>query len=210
MKVLIVGAGGRLGKMLTSEALKQGHEVTALVRDFKQLSGLQNQRLKIVKGDVLHIGQLDIPMEAQQAVICSLGVKGTREKVTALSQGTDNLIRAMQRHNVRRLLCITGVGAGDSRGHGGFIYDRFIQPLFLKSIYEDKNRQERLVERSDRDWMLIRPARLTDGPASSPFSAVQTVRGLRAGKMSRAGLAKWTVQQLQVNRFLYRAVVLTD
>jgi len=210
MKVLIVGAGGPLGQALVFQALKQHHEVTALVRSPKQTVGAGDAHLKVVEGDVTRTGNLDAPMAAQEAVICSLGVKPTRMRVSVLSEGTGNVIRAMQRHNVRRLLCITGIGAGDSRGHGGLLYDRFIQPLVLKTIYEDKDRQEKVVEQSDRDWILIRPARLTDSDVASRFSVVQRMQGLRATSISRKNVAKWTVEQLKIDKYLYRTVVLTE
>ncbi len=210
MRVLIVGAAGPLGQELVREALKQNHEVTALVRHEKQLAGLRDQRLTITEADVLLPGALDRAMTAQEAVICSLGVKVTRHKVTVFSEGTLNLIRAMQRHNVRRLLCITGIGAGNSRGHGGFFYNRVIQPFFLKTIYQDKDRQEKLVAESGLDWMLIRPAVLTNGKALNRFSVVEKMRGLQANKISRADAAEWTIAQLENDKYLYRAVVLTE
>lgn len=149
-------------------------------------------------------------MAAQEAVICALEVKPTRQPVRDFSEGTENLIRAMQRHNVRRLLCITGAGAGTSRGHGGFWFDRVIQPFFLNTIYADRNRQERLVAACDRDWLLIRPAQLTDGRARARFSVVRNVRGLRTNRISRADVAEWTIAQLKTGQNLYRAIVLTE
>ena len=137
-------------------------------------------------------------------------MKPTRKPVSLFSEGTENLIRAMQRHNVRKLLCITGIGAGASRGHGGFLYDRVIQPILLKTIYEDKTRQEKLLEACDRDWMIIRPARLTFERQRQRFSVVQNTRGLTAGKISRADVAVWTVGQLNSGKYLYRSVVLTE
>ena len=210
MKVLVVGAGGALGRALVREALKEDHDVTALVRQASQLAEIRHARLTVTEGDVLRPGVLDRPLAGQQAVICSLGVKPTRNPVTVFSEGTDNLIRAMRRHNVRRFLCITGIGAGDSLGHGGLWYNHIVQPFFLKTIYQDKDRQEKLVRDSDLDWMIIRPATLTDGEALNRFSVVEKMRGLQAAKISRADVAAWTVDQLLTDKYLYRAVVLTE
>ena len=210
MKVLIVGAAGALGVVLVHRALKFDHQVTALARNPGPLSEIKDPNLTVVSCDVLQEGCLDTQMATQEAVICTLGVKPTRAKVSVLSEGTDNLIRSMQRHNVRRLLCVTGIGAGNSRGHGGFLYDRVIQPLFLKTIYQDKDRQERLVEQSDRDWMIVRPARLTDGKGTGNFAVVQKMQGLAASSISRTDVANWMVSQLELDRYLYRVVVLTN
>jgi putative NADH-flavin reductase len=210
VKVLIVGAAGPLGMELVRRALKQDHQVTALVRSRNPLTKVKDPNLTVIECDVLRPGSLDTPMANQEAVICSIGVKPTRKKVTVFSDGTDNLIRAMQRHNVLRLFCITGIGAGNSRGHGGFLYDRIIQPLFFRTIYQDKDKQERLVEQCDRDWMIVRPARLTEGKATGNFAVVQRMQGLTASSISRADVAGWVVSQLEVDRYLYRTVVLTN
>ncbi len=85
-----------------------------------------------------------------------------------------------------------------------------LQPLLFKSFYEDMTRQEKLVRACDRDWMLIRPAQMTDGQARARFGVVQNIRGFRAGTISRADVAVWTIAQLKINKFLYRAVMLTE
>ena len=112
MKVLIVGAADELEQAISREALKHDHQVTTFSQE-KTLSQ----------------GALDQPLLDQDAVICCMEKAWTRQPVTLFSEGTGNLIRAMQRHNVRRLLCVTGVGAGNSVGHGGFVliasYSRF-------------------------------------------------------------------------------------
>lgn len=210
MNVLILGASGPLGRALTREALRRDHHVTAFVRDRSRFDFAAHRSLRIAEGDVLEPGALDRPLLDQHAVICTLGVKQTRDPVTLFSEGTDNVIRAMQRHNVRRLICVTGIGAGDSVGHGGLVYDWISQPFFLKTIYEDKTRQEELVQHCDRDWTIVRPARLTDGRARRRFAAVQNVRGLKAGSITRSDVAVWTVEQLNADKYLYKTVVLTE
>lgn len=63
-------------------------------------------------------------------------------EVMLLSAATRAAVTEMTQSGVQRLICITGLGAGDSRGHGGFLYDRLILPLLLRNVYEDKDRQE--------------------------------------------------------------------
>lgn len=55
---------------------------------------------------------------------------------------------AMNQHSVRRLICVTGVGDGETKGHGGFLYDRILYPLLTKGIYADKDKQERRISGS--------------------------------------------------------------
>ena len=208
MQLLIVGATGGTGQQLARQALSQGHAVTALSRHAERMR-TRDRRLRMVHGDVLDAGLLDAAAAGQDAVLWALGTAITRKPVTVFSEGTRNLLRAMERHVVRRFLCITGIGTGDSRGHGGFIYDRIIQPLLLKTIYEDKDRQEELIRRSDREWIIIRPGFLTDGPATGNYHALTDPGGVTAGKISRADVAAFMLAQLTSDRYLRQTVLLT-
>ncbi len=121
MKVLILGATGSVGRHLLSQALARGHEVTALVRDESKL-GTTHERLHIIVGDALDPVTVDGAVLGQESVVFSLGRSAHRKPTTLFSDATRVLIRAMENHDVRRLVCITGIGAGDSKGHGGFLY----------------------------------------------------------------------------------------
>lgn len=208
MRVLMIGATGSLGVVITRHALAGGHAVTAMVRDPSRLA-VNHSDLTAVTGDVLQLGTIDAPMCGQEAVICNLGTKPTRDAVTLFSHATEIILRAMQRHNVRRLICVTGVGAGDSKGHGGFLYDRLMQPLLLRTMYEDKTRQEELVRRSDRDWVIVRPARLTHGIQRRHYGVVTKMAGLQASSISRADTAEFITSQLKLDKYLYKSPVLT-
>lgn len=118
-----------------------------------------------------------------------------------LSEGTRNIVTAMKQAGARRLLCITGMGAGDSRGHGGFLYDRVILPLLLGRIYADKNRQETVVRQSGLDWTLIRPAMLKDGPGRGVWREITHWQGAaRMAAIDRADVAAFVVAELAAHR----------
>ena len=217
VRILVFGAAGPLGREILREALNVKHEVTAFVRDPSRAALDPHKRLRIVQGDALESHAVDEPMIAQEAVIITLGVKPKPrlpfhppEPTTALSEATDNILRAMTRHNVRRLVLITGLGAGDSKGHGGFVYDRILQPFLLRGVYEDKDRQEALVRKSDRDWVILRPARLTDGPRLGQYATLRESTAVKANTVSRSDVAEFAVRSAKVNRYLYRTMLLSD
>jgi hypothetical protein len=103
---------------------------------------------------------------------------------------------------------------GDRRrrqqGHGGFLYDRIIQPLLLKSIYEDKDRQEAQLRASDVDWTIVRPGRLTNGPATGLVRALTNLAGVTAGKVSRKDVAAFIIENLDTPDYRGEAVLLTS
>ena len=208
MKLLIVGATGPLGLELLKRGVAAGHTVTALARRPQALANIAGVRA--VAGDVLHPESLDAAVDGQDCVISALGSKLSLRRVTLLSDGTRNLVAAMQRHKVPRLLCVTGIGAGDSQGHGGWVYDHLIQPLLLWEVYRDKTRQEQVVRTSGLAWVIVRPAMLTDGPATGKYRAVTQMAGLTASKISRADVAAFLLRQVASDEFVGKAPVITD
>lgn len=208
MNVLVVGATGPLGLEIVKEAQKAGHTVTAMVRS----SHAQfPQGVRIVQGDVLRPDTLAQAVAGQDAVISSLGSKITFKPMTMLSDGTRNLLRAMRDANVDRFICITGIGAGDSQGHGGFLYDNLIQPLLLNEVYKDKTRQEQVVRDSGLDWTIVRPAQLTNAAPRGPgfYRVLSDLTGVTAAKISRADTAAFTVSLLTKSDFSPRALLIT-
>lgn len=127
MRLLLIGATGLTGEAIVKQGLAQGHGVTALIRDTSKVAASE-PHLHLVEGDIMNTRDVDSGMAGQDAVICSLGTGLTFKHVTLFSDGTQHLLDAMRKHAVRRILCITGIGAGDSRGHGWFFYDRVVEP----------------------------------------------------------------------------------
>jgi putative NADH-flavin reductase len=205
MHIAVVGATGPTGRELVRQALAAGHTVIAAARnpDAANLPA----GVKVVKADVTDPASLAALVAGQDAVISSLGSKLSRKPTTLLSGGTTHVVAAMQAVGVRRFVCITGIGAGDSKGHGGFLYDRIIQPLLLNEIYKDKTRQEEVVKKSGLDWTIVRPAMLTNGPRTGSFRVLTNLTGVTASKVSRADVAEYILRSLGDPK-TYRSTVL--
>ena len=123
MNILIIGATRGIGFQLLEQTLKAGHTVTALVRDPTKLK-IKNERLKVIKGDILDLYSVQQAMAEQDAVCSCIGVSLTLKPVTVFSHGTKNVLQAMALFRVKKLISVTGIGAGDSRGHGEFLYNK--------------------------------------------------------------------------------------
>jgi putative NADH-flavin reductase len=208
MNLLIIGATRGIGFQLIEQALQADHTVTALVRDPQKMPK-PHERLRLVQGDILDLEAVQRAMAEQEAVCVTIGIAITWKPVTVFSQGTKNVLEAMLQAGVRRLICITGIGAGDSKGHGGFLYDRLFNPLLLKTIYEDKDRQEALIRASETEWTIVRPGFLTNGPLTKKYQVITDLTGVTAGKISRADVAHFILEELATNRYLGQAPLLT-
>ncbi len=212
MKLLIIGATGPTGRQIVDQALAQGHTVTALVRDPAKASFAPP--VTKVAGDVLAAASLQQAVAGQEAVLCTLGsaATGPFKEMTMLSEGTRNLVTAMQEAGARRLVCITGIGAGDSKGYGPWWYNWLVQPLVLRGVYHDKDRQEAIVRASGLDWTLVRPGILTNAAAKgvSAVRAVTDLKGFCAGSISRADVAAWCLRELADSQYRGQAPVLVS
>jgi len=183
-KILVLGATGGTGRLIVSQALARGHQVTALVRSPAKASDLKGARL--VVGDVRDETALREALKGQDAVVSALGTPASPyREVTLLSTATRALVDAMKAEHVSRLVCITGMGAGESAGHGGLLFDRLIFPLLLRKVYADKDRQEAIVRDSGLDWVLVRPAVLNDKPGRDAIRSLEELSKFRGGTISR-------------------------
>ena len=208
MKLLVIGATRGIGRCLVEHALEEGHEVTALVRKPEALDH-HSGRLAVVKGDILDANSVNQALDGQDAVCTAIGIGPTRKPVMVFSEGIRIVITAMQATGTRQLACITGIGAGDSKNHGGFLYDRIINPLLLKNIYEDKDREEAVVRASDVEWVIIRPGFLTNGPLTGQYRVITDLRGVTAGKISRMDVAHFVLSELAERKYARQTPLLT-
>lgn len=213
MKVLIFGATGNIGRLTVKEAIAAGHEVTGFARSPEKLE-MESENLHKVSGDAMDVDSVDAAMPGHDAVIIVFGVPVNWSTLTSVPDlctvGTQNIIASMKRHNVQRLICMTGIGAGDSKGHGRFVYNNVIQPLILGRIYTDKNRQEKAVKESNLNWTIVRPSEFTDKPAEGQYKAWTNLEGKKATTISRADVADFLVKQMSSEEFLHKTTLITD
>ena len=205
MKLLVLGATGGTGRLIVRDAVAKGHSIVALVRS-KTSADLPGARL--VEGDARDEATLSRAMDGCDAVVSALGTGMGLRKVDLLTVATRALVTAMTRNGVRRLVCVSALGVGDSRGHGGFVFDRLFQPLLLNEAYKDKDRQEAAIRASALDWVVVRPAMLTDDPARGSARAFTDLARVKGGKIARADVAQFVVEQLTTDAYLRRTPVL--
>ncbi|MDR3488242.1 MAG: SDR family oxidoreductase, partial [Bradyrhizobium sp.] len=204
----VLGATGATGRLIVTQALAKGHDVVALVRSKAKAADLAGATL--VEGDARDAAALTRAIAGCDAVVSSLGTAMSPfREVTLLSTATRALVGVMEAHSIHRLVCITGMGAGDSRGHGGIFFDRLFLPLMLRKVYADKDRQEDAIRASTLDWTIVRPTVLNDKPARGQVKALTDLSGVHGGTISRADVADFVVEQLTADVWLRKAPLIT-
>lgn len=209
MKILVIGATRGIGKKLAELAADEGHEVTVLVRSASKLQG-GNPRLHVMEGDILDPASVTKAIAGQDAICVCIGIPLTRKPVHVFSDGIKNVLSAIGDNTEQTLIVVTGIGAGDSKGHGGFMYDQIINPLLLKEIYKDKDRQEDLIRASQSNWIIVRPGMLTNGARTGNYRAIDNLEGVTSRKISRADVADFILKQAKEPTFLRKTPLLTD
>ena len=198
-KVLIIGASHGIGLETVRAAILAGHDVRALARSAASIP-IENSALEKISGDALDPPTIRNALRDVDIVIQTLGVefspraifKGTR----LFSNSTRILVEAMKVAGVKRLIAVTGLGAGDSRGYGGLLYDAVAFPLLLKRVYDDKDVQEWIIKSSGLDWTIARPGLLANGPATGNYRVLTEPQDWRLGVIRRADVADFLVQQI--------------
>jgi putative NADH-flavin reductase len=209
--VLIIGASRGIGLETVKLALKAGHSVRALSRNATAIR-LDNRRLEKLNGNALDPDTIERALVGIDTVIQTLGVPSTPKQILngtrLFSAATRVLVDAMEASEVKRLICVTGLEAGDSRGHGGPLYNAALC-IFLRRVYADKDVQERIIRRSPLDWTIIRPAILTNGPRTGKYRVLVNPREWTSGFISRADVADFIVRQIADVNLIQKTPVLT-
>jgi putative NADH-flavin reductase len=214
MKVLIIGATGKIGRLTVQEALNLGYQVTAFGRAVDRIKSAQN--LSIAQGDVRDAGSVQAAVHGHEAVIMTFGAipdfKTLLLGTDICEVGTRNVLAAMKRANSRRLIAMTSIGAGDSSGHGSWAFRNIVKPIILGRVMKDRTRQEELVRSSAlSEWVIIRPSELTDGPRSEQLRLFKTFDGQsEPSSIARASVAAFLAKAITDQSHDKSSVVISE
>ena len=212
MRLLVIGASKGIGLEAVKQGLARGYEVRAFART-ANLIALSDPKLEKWKGSALNPRDVSAAMNGVDAVILTLGVPlapGTvLGPVRIFSDATQIAVQAMKKAGVKRLICVTGFGAGDSRGSMSSIAGAIFR-LILGQAYKDKDVQEGIVRDSGLEWVIARPVLLTNGPKTGRYQVLANPSEWRSGAISRADVADFLVKQAENSSYLGKTPVLTS
>lgn len=209
MHILVFGASGGTGRQIVKQAIERyGYTVTAFARNPDNFP-LEHEKLHVVKGDILDYASIEAAVEGKDAVLSALGVNELK-KNTILSDGTRNIITAMQKHGVKKFVCATTMGLGNTRQQIGLFWNLFLIPFVLGNVMDDKELQEKYIMESNLDWVIARPGGLTDGPLTETYNAGfgPQERSIQL-RISRADVADFMLKRLTDSDFNHQSVSLS-
>jgi putative NADH-flavin reductase len=210
MRVLIIGASKGIGLETTRQALDAGHLVRALARSATAIA-ISNPSLEKMRGDALKIEDVEMALVGVDVVIQTLGVGlgDLFRPVHLFSDATRVLIEAMRSLGVKRLICVTGFGAGDSRESISCLQRLPFQIVFGRA-YDDKSLQEKMIKENELDWTIARPGVLTNGPQTGNYQILSEATQWRNGIISRADVAEFLVRQIGDQTYIRKTPVLIN
>ncbi len=203
-RIVIFGATGRTGQELVTQALKDNYKVTAFVRSPEKLN-VSDENLEVIQGDVLNLEDVCRAVENQDVVLCSIGMPAS-DKSMLRTKGTVNIIKAMEKQGVNRLICQSTLGVGESKVFLPWYMNLIIVPLILKSTWKDHEIQETKIESSKLDWTIVRPASLTNGEKNGRYRQDFTYSDKIKGKISITDTAHFMLGQIAENQYLHQKV----
>jgi uncharacterized protein YbjT (DUF2867 family) len=200
MKIAVFGATGLTGGLVVTQALEQGHDVVALVRDPSKVAR-KHPRLVVLGGSPISTGDVERCVRGADVVVHCLGIggKGDGNRTTLISDSVKAVLAVMGQLGVPRIVCMSNVGAG---GSGTWFANRIVIPLFLRwllPIIEDKDRMEAALGASSVEWGSVRLPNIVEGP-EKPLRVSTDGRGIglsvTASSAARFLLSQATAQNL--------------
>lgn len=209
MKLLVLGATGPTGLQVVHQALAQGHEIAAFVRDPAKLAPA-DPRVHVVTGTLPgDAAALAAALQGREAVICALGVRNALKSGGLIAGAMGLLVPAMERAGVRRLLLVSANGVGETRRRSPLV-PRIMYRLLLGDIFADKEAGEAIVRASSLEWTIAYPTLLTDGPRTGRYRTGETLELRGMPKISRADVADFLLRELAARAFVRKGVVLSN
>ncbi|QHT68773.1 SDR family oxidoreductase [Rhodocytophaga rosea] len=204
MNIIVFGASGATGQQIVSQGLSAGHSVTAFVRNPEKIT-LQHQLLRVVQGNVKNYKEVESAIQKQQAVISTLGVSKTFRHDPDVIQGVQHIVKAMEKHQVKRLVYQSTFGVPECRVDFGF-FAQNVLPVLLHKEFQDHTHKENLIRKSHLDFVIVRPVMLTNGPRTGKYRhGEKIVFSSLISTISRADVAEFMLRQLSDPTYLYKA-----
>jgi putative NADH-flavin reductase len=207
VRVTVFGATGGIGRQVVDRALAAGHEVHALVRDPSKLT---LPDVSVTTGDLADGQAIDRAVEGSDAVIWAVGATQNKaDQVELFETAARELVAAMKRHGVRRLVALSGAGItldGERKPIRGRLMSGLVR-LLIRHVVESKRREYLVFRESGLDWTLVRPPRVVEGGPTGHLVASSTLVGAR---VTWADLAAFMVDQLDDRTYIGRAPYLSS
>jgi len=195
-KIALFGASGQTGQEFLDQSLKEGYTTKALVRTPSKISQ-QSPNLEIIQGDVLNYEDVEKTVAGSEIVVSLFGhVKGSPEWLQ--TNGTENIVKAMKKHQVERIISLSGGGLPFEKDQPKFPDKmiKLIMKIAVPKVLNDAKKHAEVLEKSGLRWTIVRGPRLTNDPKKGDYR-VGWVGVNASTKVGRADLADFILEEVE-------------
>ena len=210
MKIIVFGASGATGKNVVEQALAQGNEVNAFVRNPKKMD-IQNDNLTVTQGDVTNAQDVESAVAAADGVIVTLGASPDMQADIVMEEGTKNIIDAMKKHGVKRIIIQSSYPMSGSPEGVAFLKEMGMgdeQIAMVQPVLDDKAKQEKAIRDSGLEYTIVRPIMLNNEPKTGKYRVGENLVIKVGDAISRADVADFMLKDLTENKFIGKTVTL--
>lgn len=215
MKVLVIGATGRTGKLIVEEAVKRGYEVAAIARDPEKL---KEYKVEITQGTPYDYETVEKAIKGCEAVINTINVSrksdnpwaALRSPKDLISKSASNTVKAMEAMGIKRFVALSTIGAGTSWKNTPALLRFMVSISNLKVAFQDHGRQEEILKNSSLDYTICRAPILTDEINNT--GAMATPEGEKPAKntLSRNSAAEFFLNIIENNELIRQTVSISN
>ncbi|KAM9811216.1 flavin reductase (NADPH)-like [Neosynchiropus ocellatus] len=217
MKIAVLGATGQTGQYLVNQALQQGHQVTAVVRNPDKMN-VCHENLKVVQASIFSSDSLKTHFKGQDVVMSCLGFPVSFfGGVTGYTLSMNAIVGAMREARVNRIIAITSWYTDPNSGGSASYLIRFLLLPMIRSVLNNQFEMEKYLEGvDDVQWTVVRPPGLRNQPASAQEFLthegyfVPDDNGNPAGSfVARGDVARFMLSLINSNAWVKRCVSMT-
>jgi putative NADH-flavin reductase len=209
-KIAVFGATGDTGEQIVEQALQAGYEVVAYARNPSKLN-VSNEHLTVIQGELSDAALIETALRGTSAVLSALGPRGG-SKNKPLTQGMQNIIGAMKKQGVRRIIITSTLSAKDIKDKPSLRTKAMVNlvKITMHAAYEDIVNAAEIVRASDLEWIILRLALLNNKPKSGKVKAGYVGTGEVGAQISRADIAGFMLKQIEDTKYLREAPAISN
>lgn len=199
MKIILFGATGPTGKLILENLIKENHQVTCFVRNPGKIH-IKSDLITVITGSILDAKAIEMALRGQELVISALGSKPTLKDKT-MSQAATLIVQAMEKQNVKRIIVISTLGIKETYGMMGLLFTYALQTIVLRNNFSEKVKIENMLEKSNLEWIAVRPSVLTNGAKTGSYKEGFDKHETITPKISRSDVADFILKNISFEKY---------
>jgi putative NADH-flavin reductase len=202
MKLTVLGASGKTGSAIVTQALEAGHSVNALVRRSNALESRSN--LNVIVADVTDPQDIAKASQGTDVIISALGAMGG----SLMTDAVNAVITSSKTTGVKRFILLSSFAVRKEQMTSGM---KLIYGLVMGKAIKDKSASEALLRNSDLDWTIVYATSLTNDAKGATVRVLGSTETFSMKhKIARADLAAWMLDEAQKNAYVKAEITISQ